>query len=126
MVKSMDKEYPPVSEYGPNKYPDIPLRVTDADFNTLTKNYPVVVIDCWAPWCGPCRALSPLIDELAKELQNKIVFAKLNTDENQETAIKYHIMSIPTLLVFKEGELKDQIVGLLPKDQIASKLKDFM
>lgn len=122
----MAEEYPPVSEYGPDKYPTVPLRVTDADFGTLTGNYSIVVIDCWAPWCGPCRALSPLVDELAKELQSKIVFAKLNTDENQQTAIKYHIMAIPTLLVFKDGELKDQIVGLLPKDEILSKLKGFM
>ena len=122
----MADDYPSVSDFGPSKFPDGPLKVTDADFGTLTSNYSVVVIDCWAPWCGPCRALSPIVDELAKELQKKVVFAKLNTDENQETAIKYNIMAIPTLLVFKDGELKDQIVGLLPKDQIKTKLGSFM
>ena len=122
----MAENYPKVSEFGPGKFPDVPLAVTDSDFDQALKNYPVVVIDCWAPWCGPCRAISPIIDELAKELTSKIVFAKLNTDENQETAIKYHIMAIPTLLVFQNGELKDQIVGLLPKDQLVTKLKSYI
>jgi thioredoxin 1 len=122
----MGDDYPTISEYGPNKYPSVPLKVTDADFDKALKNYPLVVIDCWAPWCGPCRAISPLVDELAKDLESKVVFGKLNTDENQETAIKYHIMAIPTLLIFKNGKLEDQIVGLLPKDQILSKLKGYL
>jgi thioredoxin 1 len=126
MVRTMGEDYPAVSEYGPGKFPESPLKVTDGDFEILTKNYSVVIVDCWAPWCGPCRALSPIVDELAKDLKGKVVFAKLNTDENQGTAIKYHIMSIPTLLIFKDGEFKDQLIGLLPKDQIMMKLKGFM
>jgi thioredoxin 1 len=122
----MGEDYPSVTEYGPGKFPDKPLKVTDADFSTALENYPLVVIDCWAPWCGPCRAISPIVDELAKELQSKVVFGKLNTDENQETAIKYHIMAIPTLLVFKKGELEDQIVGLMPKEQLMGKLKGYL
>ena len=122
----MAEDYPAVSEYGPGKFPEVPLKVTDSDFEKLTKNYSVVVIDCWAPWCGPCRALSPIVDELAKDLKSKVVFAKMNTDENQGTAIKYKIMAIPTLLVFKNGEFKEQIVGLLPKDQILNKLQGYM
>jgi thioredoxin 1 len=126
LVKIMAENYPPVSDYGPGKFPSVPLTVKDSDFDTLTKNYSLVVIDCWAPWCGPCRALSPIVDDLAKELKQKVVFAKMNTDENQGTAIKYKIMAIPTLLVFKDGEFKEQIVGLLPKDQILSKLKGYI
>ena len=122
----MAENYPSVSEFGPGKFPNVPLMVTDKDFDQALKNYPLLVVDCWAPWCGPCRAISPIIDELAKELESKVVFGKLNTDENQETAIKYRIMAIPTLLVFQKGELKDQIVGLLPKDQLVTKLKSYI
>ena len=104
--------------------PNTPLQVTDADFETHIKKYETIVIDCWAPWCGPCRMVSPVIDELAKDMQGKIVFGKLNVDENQQTSMKYNIMSIPTLLVFKNGEMVDRIVGALPKDALKNKLEN--
>jgi thioredoxin 1 len=103
--------------------PNTPLQVTDADFDTHIKKYETIVIDCWAPWCGPCRMVAPVIDELAKDMQGKIVFGKLNVDENQQTSMKYNIMSIPTLLVFKKGEMVDRIVGALPKDALKNKLE---
>jgi thioredoxin 1 len=87
------------------------------------KKYPTIVIDCWAPWCGPCRMIGPVIEELAKEMKGKIVFGKLNVDENQQTSLKYKIMSIPTLLVFKNGNLVDRFVGAMPKDMLIQKLK---
>ena len=96
-------------------WPDEPITVTDADFDELVKKYPFIVIDCWAPWCGPCRMVSPVIEELAKDYTGKIVFGKLNTDENTETAMKFNIMSIPTMLIFKNGELIDRPVGAMPK-----------
>ncbi len=99
-----------------------PFRITDADFDKIIKKYNLVVVDCWAPWCGPCRMVEPVIEELAKEMQGKIVFAKLNVDENPGTSIKHQIMSIPTLLVFKNEELVDRIVGAMPKDMLATKL----
>ena len=99
-----------------------PLKITDADFDKIIKKYNLVVVDCWAPWCGPCRMVEPVIEELAKEMQGKIVFAKLNVDENQGTSIKFQIMSIPTLLVFKNEELVDRIVGAMPKDMLSTKL----
>ena len=104
--------------------PNTPLQVTDADIETHIKKYETIVIDCWAPWCGPCRMVSPVIDELAKDMQGKIVFGKLNVDENQQTSMKYNIMSIPTLLVFKNGEMVDRIVGALPKDALKNKLEN--
>jgi thioredoxin 1 len=70
--------------------PNTPLQVTDADFETHINKYSTIVIDCWAPWCGPCRMVSPVIDELAKDMQGKIVFGKLNVDENQQTSMKYN------------------------------------
>ena len=105
--------------------PDIPLKVTDADIETNIKKYPLMVVDCWAPWCGPCRMVGPIIEELAKEMQGKIVFGKLNVDENRATSMKYGIMSIPTLLVFKNGNLVDNIIGAMPKEMLKAKLAPY-
>ena len=103
--------------------PKTPLKITDADINEAIKKYDTIVIDCWAPWCGPCRMLTPIIEELAKEMQGKIVFGKLNVDENPRTSMKHKIMSIPTLLVFKKGNLVDRFVGAYPKEEIKKKLE---
>ena len=108
-----------------NNMPDTPLELTDADFSETVKKYKTVVIDCWAPWCGPCRMVAPIIDELAKEMQGKIVFGKLNVDENQKTSIKHQIMSIPTMLIFKNGNLIDKLIGAIPKDQLKQKLESY-
>ena len=105
--------------------PDSPIKVTDADFDEVVKKYDMVVVDCWAPWCGPCRMIHPIIDELAKEKKGEIVFGKLNVDENQTTASKYNIMSIPSLLVFKNGELADVIVGAMPKEVLKPKIENY-
>ena len=104
-------------------YPESPVVVTDSDFEQMVKTYPLVVVDCWAPWCGPCRMLSPTVDALAKDYKGKVVFAKLNTDENIETAGKFRIMSIPTLLYFKDGKLVDKSVGALPRPMLESQVK---
>ncbi len=90
-----------------------------ADF--LTKNT-VAMIDCWAPWCGPCRMLSPVVDEIANEYAGKVAVGKLNVDDNGSVAEQYGIMSIPTLLFFKNGELVDRLVGAHPKANIVAKL----
>ncbi|MCX6665335.1 MAG: thioredoxin [Euryarchaeota archaeon] len=103
-----------------------PIHITDADFDQHVKTHTIIVIDCWAPWCGPCRMLTPIIEELAKEMQGKLVFGKLNVDENQQTSIKYNIMSIPTLLIFKQGKLIDQLVGALPKETLKKKLHSYI
>jgi len=108
-----------------NNMPDSTLKITDADFDDFVKKYNTIVIDCWAPWCGPCRIVGPVIDELAKEMQGKIVFGKLNVDENQKTSMKYQIMSIPTMLIFKNGNLIDKLIGAIPKDQLKQKLESY-
>lgn len=102
--------------------PNTPINITDAVFDENVRKYQMVVIDCWAPWCGPCRMIHPIVEELAKEMQGKIVFGKLNVDENQATATKFGIMSIPSLLVFKNGELVDRIIGAMPKEMLMTKL----
>ncbi|WP_406655506.1 thioredoxin [Methanolobus sp. ZRKC2] len=108
------------------QYPAAPIILTDADLDQSVSRYPLIVVDCWAQWCGPCRMLSPVIDELAAELQGKVVFGKLNVDENKMTAAKFGISSIPAMLVFKEGMLVDRIIGAVPKQRIIEKLQPFM
>ncbi len=99
-----------------------PLLVTDASFDAFVSDHETVVVDYWAPWCPPYRAMGPIIDELAAKWAGKVTFGKLNTDENPATAGRYGIMSIPTLLVFKGGEFVDQVVGLPPKPQLVQML----
>jgi len=102
--------------------PNTPVQISDNNFDENVKKYPVMVVDCWAPWCGPCRMVGPVVEELAKEMQGKVVFGKLNVDENRATSTKYGIMSIPTLLVFKNGNLVDNIIGAMPKPMLKAKI----
>jgi len=104
---------------------DKPIVVSDRNFDQTVKNYPLVVVDCWAAWCAPCRAIAPIVEELAREYSGKVVFGKLNVDENPETAEKFGIRAIPTLLVMKNGTEADRIVGLLPKSQLEAKIGSF-
>ena len=103
-----------------------PVEVTDATFTETIQNNSLIVIDCWAPWCGPCRMVSPIIDELAKDYIGRILFRKLNVDENQTVATQYEIMSIPTLLVFKKGKLVDRIIGAMPRQMLESKITQYL
>lgn len=107
---------------GGNGFPDSPVVVTDSNFEETVGKYPYVVVDCWAPWCGPCRMLSPTVDAMAKDYKGKVVFAKLNTDDNIGTAGKFRIMSIPTLLYFRDGKLVDKSVGALPRPMLESQV----
>ena len=104
-------------------FPNLPLTLNDVDIGEAIKKYDTIVIDCWAPWCGPCRMVAPVIEELAKEMQGKIVFGKLNVDENPTTSAEHQIMSIPTLLVFKNGNLVDRLVGAYTKEELKKKLE---
>lgn len=108
------------------EWPSEPAEVSDSTFNDFIKKYSLVVVDCWAPWCGPCRMMSPVIDALAKEMQGKIAFGKLNTDENPKVAMRFQIEAIPTLLVIKDGELADRLVGAKPKEDLARRLRTYL
>ncbi len=102
-----------------------PIIVSDRNFDQTVKTYPLVVVDCWAAWCAPCRAIAPIVEQLAKDYSGKVVFGKLNVDENPETAQKFGIMAIPTLLVMKNGNEVDRVIGLTPKDQLEAKIKTY-
>jgi thioredoxin 1 len=95
-----------------------PFHVTDANFDETIKKNKVVLIDFWADWCGPCRALAPTIQELAKEYSGKILIGKLDVDKNSATAERFQVSSIPTMILFKDGSEAERLVGLCPKSRI--------
>lgn len=105
---------------------DTPVEVTDSNFNEVIKSSRLVVIDCWAQWCAPCRMMAPIVDELAREYAGKVLFGKLNVDENQRIPAEYQIMSIPTFLVFRDRMLVGRIVGAMPKKALEQKLAQYL
>ncbi|MBI4930812.1 MAG: thioredoxin [Bacteroidetes bacterium] len=100
------------------------LEITDANFDEVVlKSDKPVLVDLWAEWCGPCRMVGPIVEELAKEYEGKAVIGKLNVDNNPNISVKYGIRSIPTLLFFKGGQMVDRQVGAVPKSVLEGKLK---
>ena len=99
-----------------------PITLTDQNFNEMVGKHNLLIVDFWAPWCGPCRMVSPVITELSQELAGKAVFGKLNVDENPMIASTFGIQSIPTIAIFKNGKVVDGIVGAASKSHILSKL----
>jgi thioredoxin 1 len=100
-----------------------PVHVTDASFDEALSEHPLVLVDFWAAWCGPCRALAPTIEELAKDYAGKVFVGKLDVDENPLMAERFQVYSIPTVLVMKNGKEVERIVGCVPKDYIVTALK---
>lgn len=99
--------------------------ITDATFEgEVIKGELPTLVDFWAPWCGPCRMVAPIVGELSEEFAGKVNFVKMNTDENPQIPTKFGIRSIPSLLIFKNGELKDTVVGYRPKNDIKKRLED--
>ena len=94
--------------------------------NEVINNSILTVVDFYADWCGPCRKLSPIVEELEKDLENRVKFVKINTDDNIESAKKYQVSGLPTLLVFKNGEVVGRMVGLMPKSSIITNIEKYL
>jgi thioredoxin 1 len=104
-----------------------PITFTDENFDSeVVKSTIPVVVDFWAVWCGPCKMIAPIIDELAGEFEGKVKIGKLDIDGNQQTSIKYGVRSIPTILILKEGKLIDSIIGAVPKAAIVDKINKIL
>ncbi|MCH2380435.1 MAG: thioredoxin [Nitrososphaerales archaeon] len=103
-----------------------PLVISDENFNQIIDENPIVVVDFWAEWCGPCRAMNPIIEELSLIYENKIVFAKLNVDKNPISPSKYGISSIPTFLIIKNGQVMNSIIGAITQELFEEKLNEYL
>ena len=104
------------------KWPEGPVKLSDEDFDAFVKDYPKTVVDCWAEWCGPCRLLGPVIKELAGAHKGEIAFGKLDVDENDKVSDRYGVQGIPTLLVFRDGEHVDTLVGYRNRVELEKEL----
>lgn len=103
------------------------IDITDATFeNEVLKSDSITVVDFWAPWCGPRRKMGPVLDEIASDFNGKIKVAKINTDENLKTAKEYQISGLPSIVIFKNGEPKETLVGLMPKSSIVSNIEKYL
>ncbi|HLC79534.1 MAG TPA: thioredoxin [archaeon] len=98
--------------------------LTDVDFEDFIKSKKAVIVDFWAPWCGPCRVSTPIFEELSKEFGEKLEFVKMNVDESPETSSKYSIVSIPTFIIFKDGEIAGEIHGSMPKPMFKQQIEE--
>ena len=102
------------------------ITATDRDFDTVIAGETPVLVDFWAEWCGPCKMVSPIVEELAAEYPDRLKVAKLNVDDNPHTAMSYDVMSIPTLILYKDGEERKRIVGARPKHALVEELAEFL
>ncbi|MGA1822376.1 MAG: thioredoxin [Thermoplasmatota archaeon] len=105
---------------------DHPVNITDADFKSTIDKYPLVLMDFWAPWCAPCKMIGPIIESMAKEYAGKVVFAKINVDQNPGIAGALNVMGIPTMMMFKNGKLVQRVSGALPRSSLEQMIRKYL
>jgi thioredoxin 1 len=116
----------PISEVPDGQSPNLPVEVNQTDYAEIAGRFPFLVIDCWAPWCGPCKQITPIVHQLHEQYKGTMTFGFLNTDENQDLAMEFGIMGIPTILVVKDGKHVDSLVGVMPKGEVERRLKELL
>lgn len=109
-----------------SKYPSSPIYADSKTLNEILERYPFVIIDFYADWCYPCQMLSPIIEELAAEYRGRVVFVKVNVDENQQLALRYGVMGVPTLVFVLNGREVDRVVGYMPKEYLRAKIERYL
>lgn len=103
------------------------INTTDTDFeNDINVTGKLVLVDLWAEWCGPCKMMEPVLEEIAGEMEESLQVVKINIDQNQETPMKFNVMNIPTLLFFKDGKEVDRVIGVVPKKQLVKKIENYL
>ncbi|MFW5945723.1 MAG: thioredoxin [Candidatus Natronoplasma sp.] len=115
-----------MNEKESKEYPAEPVEVTDNNFEETIEGYPLVLVDFWAAWCGPCKMMEPVMEELAEDYQDDVVIGKMNVDKNQNIPSRFQVSSIPTLVLFKEGEVVDRIIGARGKEQLKQKFEEHL
>ncbi len=100
------------------------IEITESTFDTIIKENPKIVVDFWADWCGPCRAMGPVFEKLAKDYSGKVMFGKVNCDKNQKLVTRYKVLAIPTILFFKDGEVAETNVGLVSRDELEETIRN--
>ena len=124
MIKDMIEQKSKKKEK--QNHPDSPVTLNDKNFSDIIEKYPLVVVDFWASWCGPCKMMEPVIENMAKKYSGKVVFGKMNVDKNKRIPSRYQISSIPTLMIFKNGKIVDKIVGATRENQLSKKLEKYI
>jgi len=132
MTETQDEEVEDIKEKMVDKmmnkteskdHPSEPIKVTDNDFEETIEEYPLVLVDFWAAWCGPCKMMEPVLEDLAEDYQGEVVIGKMNVDKNQNIPSRFQVSSIPTMVFFKEGKAVDRMVGALQKEQLKQKFE---
>lgn len=125
-LEEMTRRVQTASQGDPAKPAGKPIELSDADFHKVVKQHPVMVVDFWAPWCGPCRVVSPVLEELSSEMAGKATFGKVNVDDNPAVASEFGVQGIPTIMIFKDGEPVDGLVGAAPKAVIEARIRPYV